>query len=144
MMDLTNRQWIKHTMTHPFEGFEDMRWKKAGSVRYACIIVLLWFVASVFYSRLYGFQFYVETDKMFNIIPYIVQTIVLFLTWVVGNWAVCTLLDGEGNICVACDPEGETRTFPRAFLSLLKTTPNKFRSAFKNAGKATEPAPEEN
>lgn len=35
------------------------------------------------------------------------------------------------------------RTFHRAFLSLLKTTPNKFRSAFKNAGKATEPAPEE-
>lgn len=98
MMDLTNRQWIKHTMTHPFEGFEDMRWKKAGSVRYACVIVLLWFVASVFYSRLYGFQFYVETDKMFNIIPYIVQTIVLFLTWVVGNWAVCTLLDGEGSM----------------------------------------------
>lgn len=98
MMDLNNRQWVKHAVTHPFEGFEDMRWKKAGSMKYAIVIILLWFVAAVFYDRLYGFQFYVSPDKMFNVIPYIVRTIILFLTWVVGNWAVCTLLDGEGTM----------------------------------------------
>ncbi len=98
MMDLTNRQWVKHAVTHPFEGYEDMRWKKAGSIRYAIVIILLWFVASILYNRAYGFQFYTEPDKMFNVIPYIVQTIVLFITWVVGNWAVCTLLDGEGSM----------------------------------------------
>ncbi len=98
MMDLTNRQWVKHAVMHPFEGYEDMRWKKAGSIKYAIVIILLWFIASIFYNRLYGFQFYTEPDKMFNVIPYIVQTIVLFITWVVGNWAVCTLLDGEGSM----------------------------------------------
>lgn len=103
MMDLTQKQWVKHTITHPFEGFEDLRWKKAGSMKITAIIILLFFFATIAYGRLYGFQFYVSYDKTFNIIPYLVQSVILFATWVVGNWSICTLLDGEGtmkNICI--------------------------------------------
>lgn len=103
MMDLTQKQWVKHAVTHPFEGFEDMRWKKAGSLKIAFLIVALFFFATIAYNRLYGFQFYVSYDKTFNVIPYLVKSVVLFATWVIGNWAVCTLFDGEGtmkNICI--------------------------------------------
>lgn len=80
-----------------------MRWKKSGSVKIAFLIVFLLFVAQIFDGRLYGFQFGVAYDKTFNIIPYIVKSVVLFAAWVIGNWSVCTLLDGEGtvkNICI--------------------------------------------
>lgn len=98
MLDLTQGQFVKHTIMHPFEGFEDLRWKKAGSMKYAFIIVCLLFIESLAYSRMYGFQYYTSYDKIFNIVPYIFQSFGLFLLYVVCNWAMCTLFDGEGSM----------------------------------------------
>ncbi|MCR4637758.1 Yip1 family protein [Ruminococcus sp.] len=98
MMELTQKQWVRHAVTHPVEGFEDMRWKKAGSLKIAMLIVVLLFFGQIAHGRLYGFQFVVTYDKTFNIVPYIVESFVYFGAWAVSNWAVCTLLDGEGTL----------------------------------------------
>lgn len=103
MYELTPLQWVIHAITHPVEGFEDMRWKKSGSLKIAFFIVFMLFLAGIAAERLYGFNHYVPDDKIFNIVPYIVKSFVIFGAWTVGNWAVCTLLDGEGtmkNICI--------------------------------------------
>lgn len=103
MLNFDRKQWLRYIVMHPFEGFEDMRWKKSGSLKTAFIIVVLFFFGEIARDRLYGFQFMAEYDKTFNIIPYIIKSIVLFAVWTVGNWSVCTLLDGEGtfkNICI--------------------------------------------
>lgn len=97
------KNWLWYVVMHPFEGFEDMRWKKSGSLKTALIIVLLFFFGAIAHDRLYGFQFTEDYDMVFNIIPYIIKSIVIFALWTVGNWSVCTLLDGEGtfkNICI--------------------------------------------
>ena len=98
MLDLTKGQFVKHVVTHPFEGFEDLRWKKAGSMGIAFFIVCMLFVQQVAYSRLYGFEYYSDYDKIFNIVPYIFKSFIIFGTWVVANWAMCTLFDGEGTM----------------------------------------------
>lgn len=98
MLDLTQGQFVKHVIVHPFEGFEDLRWKKKGSMMIAFVIVCLLFIQQIAYSRLYGFQYYSDYDKIFNIVPYIFKSFILFGVWVVANWAMCTLFDGEGSM----------------------------------------------
>lgn len=98
MLDLTQGQFVKHVIMHPFEGFEDLRWKKKGSMKIAFVIVCLLFIQQIAYSRLYGFQYYSDYDKIFNIVPYIFKSFILFGVWVVANWAMCTLFDGEGSM----------------------------------------------
>ncbi len=97
MMELSERAWIKHVIFHPFEGFEDLRWKKAGSLLFANIVIFLWFIGAVLCERFYGKQFVIADIDEFSIFPFIVRTIVFFLAGVISNWAVCTLLDGEGS-----------------------------------------------
>lgn len=103
MTELKPLEWLKHAITHPFEGFEDMRWKKAGSLKIAFFIVFLLFISQIAEERLYGFQFYISYDKIFNVVPFIMKSVVIFAAWTIGNRAVCTFLDGEGtlrNICI--------------------------------------------
>lgn len=103
MTELKPLEWLKYAVMHPFEGFEDMRWKKAGSLKIAFSIVFLLFISQIAEERLYGFQFYIPYDKIFNIVPFIMKSFVIFAAWTIGNRAVCTFLDGEGtlrNICI--------------------------------------------
>lgn len=102
MMDLSEKQWVSHAVFHPFEGFDDMRWKKAGSLKISFAIVFLFFAGRIVNDRLYAFHFHMSYDKLFNIVPYFIGSVVLFAAWVTGNWAVCTLLDGEGTLKRIC------------------------------------------
>ena len=102
MYEFTPVGWLKHVIFHPVEGFEDMRWKKAGSLKIAFIIVALMFVAMVADRQLTGFQFNTAYVKVFNVVPLLVQSIVYYFAWVIANWMLCTLFDGEGTLKKVC------------------------------------------
>lgn len=102
MYEFSTLGWLKHVIFHPVEGFEDLRWKKQGSLKVSMVIVLLLFIAMVANRQLTGFQFNTAYVKIFNVIPLLVQSVVYFFTWVIGNWALCTLFDGEGTLKKIC------------------------------------------
>ena len=95
-------KWPFYIMRHPFEGFEDLRWKKAYSVPCALVIVALFFAVSVCDTLLTGFLHNPDPQKTFNVVPIIIQTIVLFFLWVLANWSLCTLFNGEGTMKSIC------------------------------------------
>lgn len=102
MYNFSTLGWVAHVCFHPVEGFEDLRWKKKGSVKLSLFIVLLLFIAMVADSRMKGFQHTRFYEKVFNVVPLVVQSVIYFATWVIGNWCVCTLLDGEGTLKRIC------------------------------------------
>ena len=102
MYEFSTLGWVRHVCFHPTEGFEDLRWKKQGSVKLSLFIVLLLFIAMVANNRMVGFAFNTNTVKVFNVVPLVVQSVVYFATWVIGNWCICTLLDGEGTLKKIC------------------------------------------
>ena len=66
------------------------------------VIVLCFFIITVCQQVMTGFLFNTSYVKVFNIVPLLVQTIILFFTWVIGNWSLCTLFDGEGSVKAIC------------------------------------------
>jgi hypothetical protein len=91
-------KWPFYLVRHPFEGFEDLRWKKGYNMKVSLVVVLAFFILTVFQARMTGFLFNNEFAKVFNIVPYFSSTILLFTIWVIANWSLCTLFNGEGTM----------------------------------------------
>ena len=97
-LDMPAWKWPFYVARHPFEGFEDVRWKKAYHTKVALIIVLCLFIVTVAGRLMTGFPFQVMYDKVFNVVPLFSSSVLIFFIWVVGNWSLCTLFNGEGKM----------------------------------------------
>ncbi len=97
-LDMPKWKWPFYVARHPFEGFEDVRWKKAYHTKVALIIVLCLFAVTVAARLMTGFIHQTVFDKVFNVVPLFSSSVLIFFIWVVGNWSLCTLFDGEGKM----------------------------------------------
>lgn len=108
-------------LAHPVRGFEDVKHGGKGSVTVAAAIVALLVLSEVFAWQLSGFPFNYRRPDRLNILTVLAQTAVPYLLWVVANWALCTLMDGEGTfpqICIAT----AYALVPRVLITLLVAT----------------------
>lgn len=90
--------WAMHTVFHPFDGFEGIKYGRMGSpVLGVCICLLLLAVDTIAYSE-QGFLFNLNRPEDFNLAIQFLQSDLLVVLWCVTSWCMSTLMDGEGRI----------------------------------------------
>ena len=92
------RRYPFFVMRHPFKGHVALKEEKRGSVVIATIIVFAFFMVNIFVRQNTSFLFGGARPQDFNIVYAFVSTVGLFTVMVLCNWALATLMDGEGRL----------------------------------------------
>ncbi len=81
---------------HPFDGFWDLKHEYRGSVR-AGIAIIFITILSFFYQSLGQGYVLNPRGEFSSIFVQIISVFVPFILWVISNWCLTTLFDGEGS-----------------------------------------------
>lgn len=87
-----------HVIMHPFDGFWDLKHEKRGSFAGATVILFMATLSLVFQSSSSGFIYKPAEEGTFDLINALLIVLLPFTLWVVGNWCLTTLMDGEGKM----------------------------------------------
>lgn len=85
-------------LTHPFDGFAQIKEKNLGSVRLGTVILILMYISSVLKATKAGFIYNYFDSTAFNSLFILVKTVGIIVLWTLINWAVTTLFGGIGKI----------------------------------------------
>ena len=89
--------YICHLIFHPFDGFWDLKHEKRGSVRAATTILGVTIVAFFYQAIGQGYMFNPRGDYS-TVFLQVIAVLVPVLLWVISNWCLTTLFDGEGGL----------------------------------------------
>jgi len=82
---------------HPFNSFDDLKYKNQGSVQIAVGITIMFYIASVLNVIATGFLYSDTLLRNYNSLYTLGSTVGLLLLWSVCNWLVCSMFSGKGN-----------------------------------------------
>ena len=94
-----------HVIVHPFDGFWDLKHEKRGSIRSGFTILLITILVYFYNTIGQGYIFNPRPSTAFNLMGALAAVVAPLLLWVVANWCLTTLFEGEGSmkdIFVAC------------------------------------------
>ena len=83
---------------HPSDGYYGIKREKKGSNFTATIYLLLFFLAYIYWIYETSFLFNSRIPSEINLFEELVKIIVPFMLWVVANYLVCSIRDGEGKL----------------------------------------------
>lgn len=87
---------------HPIDTFDEMKFKRYFSWPLVLIVMAAWFFIEIVARQYVGFRFNQSRPDSLNILVILARTVLPFLLFCVANWAVCTLMDGEGKFSEIC------------------------------------------
>lgn len=89
--------YVFHLIFHPFDGFWDLKHEKRGSVRAATTILGITILA-FFYQAIGRGYIFNPRDNYSTVFIQVISVLVPVLLWVIANWCLTTLFDGEGSL----------------------------------------------
>lgn len=85
-----------YVLFHPFDGFWDLKHEKRGSPRGAYIILVATVLAMLYNTIGSGYILGGDSVEA-NVYMTLISVVVPLLLWVISNWCLTTLFDGEGS-----------------------------------------------
>ena len=86
------------TVFHPFDTFENLKYKKMGSLRISVVITVLFYIASVLNVIAVGFLYRDTLLRNYNALFTLAGSVGLLLLWSLCNWLVCSMFSGKGTL----------------------------------------------
>lgn len=86
-----------HILTHPFDGFWDLKHEKRGSVKGATVLLAITVLTFLYQAMGQGYL-YNPYYKGVDIILTISSVVLPVALWVIANWCLTTLFEGEGSL----------------------------------------------
>lgn len=91
-------KYVPYVIFHPVEGFDEMRYKKGGSVGVSIVLYLLFLFSVICEQKYTGRQFTFVNDAEVSIQSTFLVTLGLMIAAVFANWGFCVLLDGKARV----------------------------------------------
>ena len=89
-----------YIVTHPFKGFDDMKYLKRGDMRYAFTILVLAGIVAILEQAYTGFivSGFWQATPFVNVPFVLIFTYSPIILFCVANWSVTTITDGKGSL----------------------------------------------
>ncbi|MCI8691418.1 MAG: hypothetical protein HFH91_01515 [Lachnospiraceae bacterium] len=120
-------KWPGYMLSSPFKAFDDVKYYDDGSLSFSVIVIIAFGWISLIQYRYTGFLVsFVDIDNV-NVPLIVGSTILPYVAFIIGNWAVGVLLSGKGKVVHITKVVGYS-LYPACWLYLAGTLLSNFVS----------------
>ncbi|WP_424768233.1 Yip1 family protein [Paenibacillus sp. sgz302251] len=88
---------LRQVLTRPMDFFYDLQFERRANWFHAIILIVCAVIVRLITLSVTGYSFEAREPYQISFVFETVWIIVPWLTWAISNWAVGTILDGEGK-----------------------------------------------